>query len=308
MAKERIAMIDDDDDIAAARAAAEDLLTEDEAEGVGIADEDRKARAAEAADPAVDEAVAAAASDEDDEDAPAPAADAPPPAAEPPLAAAPEAVVFTDEEKTRLGALDAEVDKIADDYDNGDITRDEMKAKLKEIETERAGLVSKQARAEESERAALDYEVQAWRADVKTWQKDHPEIAALFAEGATAEQKAAGALFNDLVKKTAATDLADDISNHQLLDQALYAARIRAPKMFPAKAAKPASEKPLAVADPATRPEKPPALSRMPAADNSAADTSRFAALDKLEGEKLEEAMASLRRTNPAQYEAFMAR
>lgn len=310
MAKERIALTEDEIED---RAAAEDLLTDEELATRDSINAERKA-AREQADPEVDDAVSTASAAEEDGEAPAePEAEAPAPAEPEPVAAAPvpaapvEVVQFSDEEKARLDAIDGERDRITDAYDEGSLSREEMKAKLKDLNAEQAGLVSKQTRAEETQRAALAADVATWRSDVASWTAQHPVVAAMFAATATPEQRAAKSLLDEMVKKTAASALADDLDNFELLDQALAAARIRAPQAFAEAAPEPKTtakqETPKA-----PRPELPPALSRLPAAESSAADSSQFAALDRLSGEKLEAAMVRLRQTSPAQYDAFMAR
>lgn len=230
--------------------------------------------------------------------------DEPKPAPTPVVGARPQVVELSAEETARIAAIEADKDKLLEDFDSGELTRDDFKAKVKALDTEAAELAKKQAAAELSLQQAEAYDVAQWHATVAAFNVAHPEIGKLWAEDASEEDRQTAHLWNEMVKEHA-TRVPDSVSDKQMLDEALALFNAR----YPGRVALPESkvEEPKADAKPKkkARPAPPPRLGKLPAADLTEYDGSVFGKLNDLamnDGAKLEEVLAKM---TPAQLEAY---
>lgn len=238
----------------------------------------------EAADSAADAMIAAG----DSTPAPTPAP-APAPAAEQPFDATPTAAAFGQAEADRLAELDALEAAIWAKHDEGDLSPADARAQIKANLAEQHALQQQQQQAA----AAIESDTEAWGKAVNGWFKDHREFAEISPENFAA--------FDQVVKSFTNSDLAEGLSFRQQLDEALAIYASRHPGVLKTTA------KPATVT-PEPKPEIPPTLARVPAADFSMADTDgTYAALDALalsNPERYEQQLAAM---PAAQRDAFLA-
>jgi hypothetical protein len=256
------------------------------------------AAAAAAADDATaaETAAAAAAPAPDTQAAPAPTALAP--VIIPPNRLAIEVAAAQEKKKAAaeaLTAMDAQFDALDQQENDGDLTRAEWRAKMRELEKTRDELKSEIIRQE----VTIDFTTRAVAASRDTWVNDtvpafldeHPQYAF-----GTAAYSMLNAVVSDLQKETGRPYDAAHLANAHRRIEAEARKMLKLPDADPA--AKP-------VAPAAKRPAAPPTLSKIAAAaPEIIADNSKFAALDRLKGEAYQTAFDKL---SPAEQDAYMA-
>lgn len=248
------------------------------------AEEPTAAEPAEPAEPAAEPAPAPA-----ETQAPAPA-----PAAEQPFDAMPMAVEgLTEADTARLEEIEAATNDLWEKFENGDLTRAEARKALDDLNAEKADLAAKGQQTETV--AATD--AANWEKAWNGWYRDHGDRF----QGMTPETFAA---FNKVVEGFTASDLAAGLSFRGQLDQSLAIFESRYPGVLKAKAPAPAP----AAAPKAAKPEIPPTLASIPAADFGNADADgTYAALDELSVRDPAAFEARLAGMSAAQRDAYLA-
>lgn len=185
----------------------------------------------------------------------------------------PPAAIFTDADKARLEAIEAEKDALYTKFDEGELSAAEMKAQMKALDTEDRLLT---VRKSETERYEKEFESR-WESDVKGWMADHAEVRTAIAVPANLES------FDKIVRAYTGSALSDGLSNAEILDRALDEFKRRNPDVFPDDGAKPkAKEHPADAARRKNPPKAPPTLARIPASDIIDTGEGKAAALDNL--------------------------
>lgn len=226
--------------------------------------------------------------------APAPAAPAAKPAAgeiDPEVGAAPRAVpifTFPKEKADRLEALKGERQAIRKKFEDGELSATEMEEAIAPLEEEQFTLRTLKGRAETSEETALAHFGQI---DFPKFLNDHKQY------------KPGGVAFRLLEEEVRVIQRAvmGRQANNNPFDPAILAeahkrvtARIAADYGFEAPAGKTAAPGTNGARPPGERPALPPTLGGLPAAAPANIGESRFAYIDKLEGEAREEAIAKM--------------
>jgi hypothetical protein len=269
------------------------LLTDEErAALLADDDEDTEEGAVEdAGDEGEDEPAAQAAAEDEPANEPEPVAEARPPAEIPDTAGL----------SDRLAALEADRDKLIEQFEDGDLTRDEYKAKLAEITGQEREAVKALAKAEAQEEAIRE----AFYGEVRAYARAYPEL--LDPNGPHLDH------FDRHVRAVTDSAAYAHLSYRQMLEaaHALYAAeaKVLGNEAVPMKGAEPLkAEAPKPAEKPkAKRPEVPPTLAKVPAAAPVQVSEGRFESLQQqmnsaITAEELERIMNSL---SPEEAEAF---
>lgn len=279
--EERAALLAGDDD------GEEDEGAEQEAEG-----EDAGEEGSDESEPAA-EAAAKAEPEDQPEPEPEPRAEARPPESLPDTAGLTE----------KLSAIEADREKLMEQFEDGDLTRDEYKAKLADLAKGEREAVKALAVAEAQQQAIAD----AFYGEVRAYAQAYPEL--LDPNGPHIEH------FDRHVRAVTGSDAYAHMSYRQMLEAAhtLYEAeaKVLGNEAVPMKGAAPAkAEAPKAEApkpEKRKRPEPPITLAKVPAAAPVQVADGKFNALqqrlDAAEtAEEIERIMMSL---SPEEAEAF---
>lgn len=208
---------------------------------------------------------------------------------------------FTDEDQEALKKAQADLDKIDEDYDSGELTSAERKEKATAANEAIRELERKQIRAQTEMEAYQEAAKDAWFRSVDAWLAKHPEIPK--------EDDPAGAevfdAFNDTVIAFAQA-ARPGTSPETILNRALTAFRDENPGALPDVPSPQKKVAPKAKAK-KQRPALPPNIGNMPAADAPSENDGQWAALDRMaETDPLgyEKALAKL---PDSEREAYMA-
>lgn len=287
-------------------------MADDDLDDMNLTDEEREALAEP--DPADEPVTAEADGDEgdaadegDDAGDKAAAADPKPePEPEPEPATAsvkdddlpPPAAIFTDADRARLEAIEAEKDALYTKFDEGELSAAEMKAQVKALDTEDRLLT---VRKSEAERYEKDFETR-WENDVKGWMADHAEVRTAIAVPANLES------FDKIVRAYTGSALSDGLSNAEILDRALDEFNRRHPDVIPVPGAKPKpkAEHPADAARRANPPKAVPTLSHIPASDIMDTGEGKVAALDGLAARDPERHEEQLLRMSEAERDRYL--
>lgn len=227
------------------------------------------------------------------------------PAGNPDRFVAPE---FTLEEpkdvEDRIKALDTREDELAEKFDDGDISNADYRKQLRELNAERDKINrevtrfenAKDRHTEAMQRAQKDFEAN-WYRQVEEFAKEHPEVA---------KNKTVMGVFDQIVMAVNNAENLEKYSHRQRLEMAYKQfAEDLGLEVKPAKPkAKDTKPKPK-------RPDLPPTLSRVPAAQVQETDRGTFGTLDRLfqssnprDVVKAEEMLA---RMTPAEADRYLA-
>lgn len=240
--------------------------------------------------PAGDDAEPPAADDAPEEDADDPALPPPP-------------VAFTEDDAKRQTAIAAAKDALFDQFDEGNLTKDEFKEKMRELETEDRALSAKHDGWTQYEADTT----KAWNDGQEKWLKAHPDVVGLPPESLDA--------FDKLMRQYTGSGLGDGLSVAKQHDAVLAMFRERHPGVLPAAGAKPKADP----AKPDKRhpadkeraknpPESVPSLAKMPAVEQEDAADGEFARLDRLMERDFEAYEAAVARLTPEQEARYLAR
>lgn len=287
------------------------MADDDDLDDMNLTDEEREALAEP--DPADEPDTAEEGEDDtldDDAEDEAPEAEAaqadpePEPEPEPATASAkdddlpPPAAIFTDADKARLEAIEAEKDALYNKFDEGELSAAEMKAQMKALDAEDRLLT---VRKSETERYEAAFETR-WENDVKGWMADHAEVRTAIAVPANLES------FDKIVRAYTSSALSDGLSNAEILDRALDEFNRRHPDVIPAPEdkPKPKAEHPADVKRRANPPKAVPTLSHIPASDIMDTSEGKVAALDGLAARDPERHEEQLLRMSEADRDRYL--
>lgn len=287
---EERAILKEDDE--APESDASETPDEDAAEAPGEAvDEDGEGEDAPDETADEDDEPSAAGAEEEEPAAPAPAADED--AVLPPAPAE-----FTAADETRQAEIAKARDDLYGDYDEGNLTRDELKEKMRELDQEDRTLATKQARWGDYEEAAN----KAWDTASTKWLEAHPEVLKL-------EPDALGN-FDRLMRAYTASGLGDGLSVKAQHDKVLAEFRERYPDALPKEEPPKKADKrhPADKRRAATPPERVPSLAGMPAAEGTDVNDGEFANLERLMERDYEAYERAVAKLTPEQEKRYNAR
>ena len=243
------------------------LLTDAERAGMEDADEDELDPKPEAeAKPEATTEELEAAKGEPDPEADPDAGDDFQPANVPPLKAGDTATA-----KTRMEEIEAERDRLARDFDDGEMTAVEYREANAKLEREHRDLEWTLRKAELSQEMSAQAAEAAWYSEVGAFLNEHKTV---LKPGSLVLQA-----FDIAVRQVTGDQANDSLSNRQKLEKAYDALRA---DMGLAAAPKPAAQPaPKPAPKPAMR-DLPPNLKNVPAADLESTDNGTFAVLDRL--------------------------
>jgi hypothetical protein len=238
-------------------------------------------------------------------DVTAPTANDPPAPAEPPAPAAPAEPpppIDRTAVQTRIAELDGQKDALLDQYDNGEISREELRTKQAEIDQARVAAQLELTRADEAAQAYQQQTVAAYWSRVEQIKEANPTFwAPVHVTG-----------FNERVLAIQRSPEAKSMTVDQVFTAAMNtyrqtfaAAGVELPAPVTPGQARPA---PGATA-PAAAPKAPqPTLAFVPQSDTGAAVDGTFAALDRLlESDNPYIAEAAIEKLSPEALEAWLA-
>ena len=179
----------------------------------------------------------------------------------------------------QLKELDEKEDALSSRYEDGEVTRDEYRAGMRAIAADRDKIKGELLRAELAQEITKQERLRNWNGEVRLFLDEHPDLEA---------NQTRLASFDVALRAFATSEAAKGMSDRQILAGAHK--QWRKDMGF----ADAAPEQPKKQALP-KRPEPPPTLRAMPAADTAGViDDGEFAGLDRLQ------------ETDPLRYQAML--
>lgn len=195
----------------------------------------------------------------------------------------------------KMSAIDKQRDELATKFDEGELSATEYRQQLKPLDDEFRTLDRQKTKLE----VQKDNDLDTWKSDVDTFIAKNSQY-----QDPTLQQ-----MLDTEVRRLQTT--ATNPLSPSILQQAHKAISDRISKAFNVKADNPKPDTATGKTASARRPEPPPTLRNVPAADQVDIDDSgEFAELDRIstrDSVAYEAALSSLKKSNPAAYDRYMA-
>lgn len=191
----------------------------------------------------------------------------------------------------QLKELDEKEDALSSRYEDGEVTRDEYRAGMRAISADRDKIKSELLRAELAQEITQQERLRNWHGEVRLFLDEHPELEA---------NQTRLASFDVVLRAFSASEAAKGMSDRQILAGAHK--QWRKDMGFADEAPAQPKKAPLP-----KRPEPPPTLRTMPAADKAGViDDGEFAGLDRLQETDPLRYQAMLEKMSPDKLEAYL--